>query len=296
MTIIRSFLFIPTDSDKKLSKGDESGADALILDLEDSVAFENKAVARQNSKSYLEARPQEKRQSQLWVRVNGLDTDMTLDDLASIVSGAPDGIMLPKANGPEDVRRLSHYLDALEAAHGLEAGRIRILPVATETALAPFNLGEYAKTPLERLYGLTWGAEDLSAALSASTNLNTDGRWAHTYMTVRSLTLMAAHAADVHAVETLYANYKDSTGLAKSSVEARAEGFSGRLAIHPAQVKAINESFTPSKEEIAYANRVIAAFAEKPGAGTIGLDGKMLDIPHLKAAEKTLQIVEMLEQ
>lgn len=284
----RSFLFIPGDSDRKLDKADGAGADALILDLEDAVAPANKAVARDKVAAFLKARPTTKRTAQLWVRINPLDTSLALDDLAAIVSGAPDGIMLPKADGPEDVRRLSHHLDALEAAYGLTREAIRILPVATETAIAPFRLGDYAQAGLTRLAGLTWGAEDLATAVGASTNQAPDGQWALTYRMVRSLTLLAARAAGVAAVETLYVDFKDEAGLLASSREARAEGFTGRIAIHPAQVAAINAAFTPSDEEVAFARRVIDAFAQAGDAGTVALDGRMLDIPHLKQARQLL--------
>ncbi len=286
--MLRSFLFIPGDSEKKLGKADGCGADALILDLEDSVAPSNKPMARAMVRDFLAARPRGGRASQLWVRINPLDTDMALGDLAAVVDGAPDGIMLPKANGPKDVRALSHYLDALEVRVGVESGSIRVLPVATETAAAPFHLGGYAAAGLTRLAGITWGAEDLSAAIGASTNLDESGGWALTYRMVRSLTLLAAHASGVQAIDTLYVDFKDEEGLRASSRAARAEGFSGRIAIHPAQVAGINESFTPSEAEIAHARRIVAAFAAASGAGTVGLDGKMLDIPHLKQARGVL--------
>jgi citrate lyase subunit beta/citryl-CoA lyase len=284
--MMRSLLFIPGDSERKLGKADDSEADALILDLEDSVAPDNKALARETVRDFLAQRPRQGRRSQLWVRINPLDSELALADLAAVVCAAPDGIMLPKANGPEDVLTLSHYLDALEIQAGIEAGSIRILPVATETAVAPLRLGDYAQADLPRLAGLTWGAEDLSAAVGASTNLDPAGGWALTYRLVRSLTLLAAHAAGVEAIDTLYVDYRDEAGLRESSRAARAEGFSGRLAIHPAQVAGINDSFTPSPEEIDHARRVVAAFAG--GSGTVGLDGKMLDIPHLKQARRVL--------
>lgn len=288
MTALRSFLFIPGDSDKKLGKVDDCGADAVILDLEDAVAPANKAAAREKVTALLKARPRVGRQVQLWVRINPLDTPMALDDLAAVVAGAPDGLMLPKANGPEDVRTLSHHLDALETAFGVTRGSIRILPVATETAIAPFRLGDYASAGLERLAGLTWGAEDLATAVTASTNLGRDGQWALTFRLVRSLTLLAAHAAGVQAIDTLYVDFRDEEGLIASSRAARAEGFSGRIAIHPAQVAGINAAFTPSEEEVAHARRVVVAFTEAGDVGAVGLDGRMLDIPHLKQARQVL--------
>ena len=289
---IRSFLFIPGDSEKKLGKVDGVAADAFIFDLEDAVAVARKPVAREMVPAFIKERPRAERKSQLWVRVNPLDTPWTLEDLAAIVPVAPDGIMLPKVNGPEDVAQVSHYLSALEAASGVEQGSIRILPVATETAVSPFRLGDYAAAGLDRLYGLTWGAEDLSSAIGASGNTDAHGEWTHTYKMVRSLCLLGAHAAGGEAVDTLYVDFRDPEGLRASCKAARAEGFSGRVAIHPAQVDIINESFSPSADEVDFARRVVDLFAANPDSGTLGLDGKMLDIPHLKQAERTLAMHE----
>ena len=288
MTSLRSFLFIPGDSAKKLGKADGAGADALILDLEDAVMPDSKPLARDLVGEFLRHRPRETRSSQLWVRVNPLDSGLILDDLVAIVGGAPDGLMLPKCAGPDDVRTLSNYLDALEAQAGIKPGSILILPVATETAAAPFTLGDYRVARLSRLFGLTWGAEDLATDIGASTNRDSDGGWAQTYRLVRSLTLLGAKAAGVQAIDTLFIDFRDEAGLRAASQASRAEGFTGRIAIHPAQVAAINESYTPSDAEIAHARRVIAAFAAAPGTGTVGLDGRMIDIPHLKQAQALL--------
>ncbi len=287
---LRSLLFVPGDSDRKIAKGIASGADAVIFDLEDAVAPANKATARALVAATLKATPQAERTTQYWVRINPFDTGLTLGDLAAIAPGAPDGIVQPKTNGPADVQRLSFYLDAMEAVHGLPAEAIRIIPVASETASAPFTLGEFAGAALARLAGLTWGAEDLATAVGASTNREASGDWAFTYRMVRSLSLLGAHAAGVEAIETLLVDFRDEEGLRASSRGAYAEGFSGRLAIHPAQVPIINECFMPSPEEIAHAERVIALFAAHPGTGTIGIDGKMFDIPHLKQAERTVKM------
>lgn len=285
---LRSMLFIPGDSEKKIAKVADCGADAVIFDLEDSVAIENKALARELVAAYLTQTPRGARSLQYWVRVNPFDTGLTLDDLAAITGGTPDGIVQPKTNDPEDVWQLSHYLDAFEVAHGIEPGSIKILPVATETAVAPFSLGEFAYAELERLAGLTWGAEDLAAAVGASTNKDANGEWTFTYKMARSLCLLAAHAAGVQAIDTLYVDFRDDEGLRASSRAARADGFTGRLCIHPGQVAGVNESFMPSADEITHAQRVIDAFAANPGAGTVGLDGKMVDIPHKKQAERIL--------
>lgn len=294
MRPLRSFLFIPGDSEKKLGKADDCRADALILDLEDSVASERKSIARDMVRGFLLERSRDVRTSQLWVRINPLDGPQALDDLSAIVGGAPDGIMLPKVAGPHAVERVSHYLDALERTLGVDGGQIQVLPVCTETPKSCFNLGGYGEMVLSRLYGMTWGAEDLSAAIGASTNVDELGHWAHTYRMVRSLTLLGAHAAGVHAVETLYVDFRDTEGLGASCRAARSEGFSGRIAIHPAQIDTINASFSPSVDEVAFATRVVEAFTASPGIGTIGLEGKMLDIPHLKQAEKTLAFHEAL--
>jgi citrate lyase subunit beta/citryl-CoA lyase len=282
---IRSFLFVPGDSEKKLAKGAETGADALILDLEDAVAPARKPIARDMVRDYVAAHATS-RPCELWVRMNPLG-DGGLDDLVAVVRAGPDGIVVPKSDGPGELACVSAYLDALEKRDGI-AKTIRLLPVATETAKAPFALEGYRDAVLPRLYGLTWGAEDLSTALGASTNLDPTGGWAFTYRMVRSMTLLAAKAAAVEPVETLYADFRDETGLMRASLEAAREGFTGRIAIHPAQVAAINEAFTPSAEDIAFAERVIAAFAAAPGAGAVGLDGKMLDMPHLRQAENVL--------
>lgn len=281
---LRSLLFIPGDSEKKLAKVADCGADAVTLDLEDAVNMSNKDKARDLVQAFLLATPRDARTTQYWVRVNPFDTGLTLANLAAVAPGAPDGVMQPKIDGPDDVRRLPHYLDAFEAASGLAAGLIRILPVATETAAAPFALGHYAGAGLRCLAGLTWGAEDLAAALGASTNMDASGEWGFTYKLARSLCLMAAHAAGVPAIETVYVDFRDDAGLRASCRVARSEGFSGRIAIHPAQVAPINEGFTPSEAEINHARRVMDAFATSPGTGTVQLDDKTLDLLHQKQA------------
>ncbi|MBC6407284.1 MAG: CoA ester lyase [Rhodobacteraceae bacterium] len=286
MTPIRSFLFVPGDSAKKMAKAAGSGADALILDLEDSVAPSEKGRARDLVSAFLGTA----RAGQVWVRINPLDSGLAEADLAAVLTGRPDGIVLPKVEGPEDVATLSERLDEIDPA-----GQIQILPVATEIAAAPFRLGEYRIADLPRLYGLTWGAEDLATALGASTNRDATGDWAFTYKVVRSMTLMAARAAGVEPVETLYVDFRDEAGLAAASRSARSEGFTGRLAIHPAQVAAINAAFIPSAEEIALAERVVSAFDAAPGVGTVGLDGKMYDIPNLKQAQQVLSLAKAFQ-
>lgn len=286
---VRSWLFVPGDSERKQAKAATCGADALIFDLEDSVAPSRKPFARSKVAAVLRQRA-DRAAPQFWVRINALGTAEALADLVAIVGGRPDGVLLPKAEGPGDVAQLGHYLQALEQREGVPAGEIRILPLATETARAPFALGEYAKTSLPRLAGLTWGAEDLSVALGASTNKDASGDWAFTYRLVRSLCLMAARAAGVPAVETLHADFRDADGLRARAAAARREGFGGMLAIHPDQVAIINEGFLPAAEEVAFARRVVAAFEAQPGVGAIGLDGKMIDLPHLSQARRVLAL------
>lgn len=285
---IRSFLFVPGDSEKKIAKGLQSPADALVLDLEDSVMPGRKDFARDLLRELL-ATPTEFRGS-LWVRINPLTTPMALPDLCAVVGPQLGGILLPKCTGPQDVATASNYLDALALKAGMDGDEIGILAVATETAAAPFALGDYHRTPLPRLWGLTWGAEDLSSAIGAATNTGPDGQWALTYRMVRSQCLLAAKACEAQCVETLYVDYKDSEGLFTSSVAARREGFTGRFAIHPAQVDPINAAFMPSESEVDEAGRIVAAFAAAGDSGTVGLDGKMLDIPHLVQARKVLEL------
>ncbi len=289
---LRSLLFIPGDSEKKLAKIAGCGADAVILDLEDSVAPPQKADARKRVSDFLDSAPRGAGAPRYWVRINPLDSGLALDDLAQIMPAAPDGILQPKTNGPACVRQLSHYLDAFEAARGAADAATRIIAIATETAVAPFHLGEFAGAGLSRLAGLTWGAEDLATAIAASGNRTASGDWMFTFQMARSLCLLAAHASGVQAIETLHADFRDEAGLRASCQAARAEGFSGRLAIHPAQVAIINAAFLPSLEEMDHARRIVEAFAANPGVGTIGLDGKMVDIPHLKQAERLLALAK----
>ncbi|MFN6977550.1 MAG: HpcH/HpaI aldolase/citrate lyase family protein [Gemmobacter sp.] len=281
---IRSFLFVPGDSDRKLAKGAESGADALILDLEDSVAPDRKPAARGLVAEAL-AQPRGAG-PELWVRINPLDTG-GMADLVAVVRAGPAGLVIPKPDGPAVLARISAMLDVLELREGVVQA-IRLMPVATETARAPFALGAYADAGLTRLWGLTWGGEDLATALGARTNRGPDGGWAFTYRMVRSATLMAARAAGVAPIDTLHADFRDEAGLIADSRAAAAEGFTGRLAIHPAQCAPINAAFTPSAEDIAHAERVVAAFAAAPGIGVVGIDGRMYDIPHLRQAEAVL--------
>jgi citrate lyase subunit beta / citryl-CoA lyase len=282
----RSMLFVPGDSEKKIAKSEGFAPDAVILDLEDSVAPVNKPTARRIVSDYLTSA---NRRCALYVRVNPLDTPDALIDLAAVMAAKPDGIMLPKAGSAHDCVQLSHYLDAFEAQHDIPRGNTQIIPVATEVPEAIFALGNYAIVGA-RLAGITWGAEDLAAAIGAIDNRDEAGEWSQPFELTRSLCLFGASAAKVAAIDTLHADYKDDAGLAASSRRARRDGFAGRLAIHPAQVAIINEAFTPSESEVAHAHKVIALFAANHGVGTLGLNGKMLDMPHLIQAQKTVAL------
>lgn len=284
---LRSILFVPGDSDKKMEKTVDSAADALVFDLEDSVAPPRKALARDMVAAHIRSGKCRKGMD-LWVRINPLDTEYALADLAAVVGAKPAGILLPKVSGPEDVRRLSHYLDALEVREGIAPGSILIICVATETAGSVFALGGYAAAGLERLYGLTWGAEDLSADIGAATNKDGSGQLALTYMMAKSQMLLGAKAAGVYAFDTAYPDFRDIDALAATLNASRREGFNGGFAIHPAQVEPLNHAFSPSAEDVALAEKVVATFDADPSVGTIGIDGKMYDRPHLIQARKVL--------
>jgi citrate lyase subunit beta / citryl-CoA lyase len=284
--ILRSLLFVPADSERKLEKAKSSPADALILDLEDAVASDRRPHARGLMQDYIQGA---KSHASLWVRINPVGSADYRDDLESVVAARPAGIVVPKPDSPEVLRELDRDLSALEAKYGAPERGIRIIPVASETPLAVLSLSEY-RNPPPRLAALTWGAEDLSAALGAAGNRDEGGAFAFTYRMVRSMCLVAAKAADVEAIDTLYADFRDRVGLERYARSAQREGFSGMLAIHPDQVEAINAAFTPSAADIDYARRVVAAFAS--GAGVASLEGKMLDQPHLKQARHVLAMVE----
>jgi len=282
---LRSLLFVPGDSERKFEKAAGSGADALILDLEDSVAPSQKAAARALVSNRIDR--SEKRDWSLFVRVNALDTGLMLDDLVAVVRPGLDALMIPKTNGAADVERIACYLDALEARAEMPLGSVRLMIVATETAKAMFALGSYAPAH-PRLAALTWGGEDLAAALGATANREEDGAWIFPYQVARAQCLFAASAADVAAIDTVFVDFRDMDGFERDCRRSRRDGFSGRMAIHPDQVSAINRCYAPSDAEIARAQKIVAAFEANPGAGTLGIDGQMVDIPHLKAARKIL--------
>jgi citrate lyase subunit beta / citryl-CoA lyase len=288
---LRSALFVPGDSTAKLAKSLGSGADALILDLEDSVAAERKQAARATTLAFLEDAGKRQPRPLLMVRVNALETGLTDADLDAIVAGRPDAIMLPKAEGGTAVAHLDAKLTAREALHGLPDGEIRIVALATETASALFVAGTYGGASA-RLTGLSWGAEDLSADLGAETNRDAEGRFTEPFRFARNLCLAAAAAAKIQAIDTVFVDFRDLAGLKSEAEEARRDGFTAKLAIHPAQVATINAVFTPSPAAIAKARAVIAAFAAQPGAGVVGIDGIMFDRPHLERAKQLLARAE----
>lgn len=275
---MRSLLFVPGDRRDRMTKATTVGADALILDLEDSVAAERKSVARDAVRAFLDQRP---RPLPLFVRINPIDTLPAGADLDAVCGGSPDAIVLPKAENAGAVSRLCAALRARGR------GEAPILPIATETPAAIFGLGSY-RSVAAKLCGLTWGAEDLSAAIGAAASREPDGRFTPPYELARSLTLFGAHAAGVAAVETVYPAFRDLAGLAAYAARGARDGFTGMMAIHPSQVPVINQAFAPTADEIAAARRIIAAFAADPAAGALQLDGTMLDAPHLTRARALL--------
>ncbi|MCF3933147.1 CoA ester lyase [Acuticoccus sp. M5D2P5] len=279
---MRSLLFVPGDSERKLAKGFEAGADRLILDLEDSVAPERKAAARTLTADAVRSAP-----VPVAVRVNALSSGLIEDDLAAIMPAGPAMIVLPKSDTGADVQHLSALLTVLEAENGLADGGTEILAIATETAASLFGLGTYRGSSA-RLAAMAWGAEDLSSALGATRTREADGTLTDPYRLARTLCLAGAVAAGAAPIDTVYTDFRDEAGLIATAKAAAADGFLGKLAIHPAQVGPINAAFTPSPEAIAHAQRVVDAFAAAPGAGVVGLDGAMLDRPHLVLAEQLL--------
>jgi len=270
-----SMLFVPGDRPERMEKALGSGADALILDLEDSVSAAHKAMAREAIAAFLD-RP--RTSVKLFVRINPLQGDMARDDIATVLPHRPDGICLPKAEGLASIRELEGLIGEVECA---------IFPLVTETPLAMFRLGEYAGAS-DRICGLTWGAEDLPAAIGATQARLPDGTFTPPIELARSLTLFAAHAAGVEAIETITPNFKDLDALQRYAERAAADGFTGMMAIHPAQVPVINAAFTPTPEAVARARQIVDAFASSPDAGVLSIDGEMIDAPHLKQAQRVL--------
>ena len=288
---LRSLLFVPGDSERKQARALQAGADALILDLEDSVAEAALPAARERVREFLLAHAAGARSQQLWVRPNGVASGKLLEDLQAVLAGRPDGVVLPKVSSVRELQEVGRHLSALEACAGLPGGSTRIIVIATETPRAMLSLGEYSpETAGVRLSGLTWGMEDLSAALGALAKTEADGSLTPVFELARSLCLIAAAAAGVPAIDGVQAEFRDRAALERDVVRARRDGFAGKLAIHPDQVPVINAGFSPTAAEIEHARRVVAAFEGAAGAGVISLDGKMLDRPHLVLAQRLLAL------
>ena len=290
---MRSLLFVPGDDERKIAKGLASAADALILDLEDAVAPTRKGAARELVARTVASKRASK---QLFVRINALETADAPLDLAAIVAARPFGVVLPKCRGDGDVRSLADQLLRLEAKGGVAAELIRILPIVTETGASMFGLGTYGPPTHPRLCGLMWGGEDLAADLGAITNRDAHGAYTAPYQLARTLCLYAAAAASVPAIDAVYTDFRDTEGLKAEAAEGLRDGFSGKAAIHPDQVEPINAAFTPSAADVAWAKRVVATFDESPGAGVASLDGRMLDRPHLRSAERVLARMEQAQK
>jgi citrate lyase subunit beta/citryl-CoA lyase len=281
---MRSMLFVPGDRPERFAKAVASGADAVIFDLEDAVVPEHRVAARLEIARYL---ADAERQVPLWVRINPVTTDDALLDLAAVIAGRPDGIMLPKARDGADVERASHWLESLEARGGLGQGSIGLIPLITESAGAVLNAASFTRLPA-RVRGLTWGAEDLAADIGALGNRLPDGEFEFTYAYARSMCLLAAAAAGVAAIDTVDTEIRDGAAVERRARDSRRQGFAGKMAIHPAQVAPIHAAFSPSAAEVEWAGRVLAAFSASPGAGAVTLDGRMLDRPHIRQAERIL--------
>ncbi len=272
---LASLLFVPGDRPERMEKALNSGADALILDLEDSVSLAHKQMAREAVAAFLD---RERTNVKLFVRINPLQGDLAHDDLMAVLPHRPDAITLPKAEGLPTIHKLESYLEGTDC---------KIFPIVTETPLAMFRLGDYAEAN-SRLCGLTWGAEDLPAALGATAARLPDGTYTQPLEVARALTLFAAHAAGTEAIDTVSPNFKDLDALRRVAERSAADGFTGMMAIHPAQVPVINAAYTPSQEAIDHARKIVEAFAAEPSAGVLSIDGQMIDAPHLKQAQRTL--------
>ena len=287
--MIRSFLFVPADSERKMQKAFVSKADALILDLEDSVAADARPDAR------ILARESTKGRDDTWVRINPLDTEDADLDLEAVMPAAPAGIVLPKPQSAADAIDLAFRLEELEKTNNIAPGSTQILPLCTERPEAMFSLGGYVGAT-DRLAGLSWGAEDLSTALGATAIRDDNGAWLPPYELARSMCLFAAAAAGVPAFDTVYTDFRDLDGLSAYASNARRDGFTGMLAIHPAQIDVINSAFRLRDEEIQRAQRIVDLFDANPGAGALGLDGEMIDRPHLVQARRILDLATATEK
>jgi len=281
---MRSMLFVPGDRPERFAKAAASGADAVILDLEDAVVPEKRPQARLEIAAYLASA---ERNVPLWVRINPVDTDDALADLAAVIDARPDGVVLPKARDGADVHRASHWLEAHEARCGFAIGSVGLIPLITESAGALLNAASFAVLPA-RVAGLTWGAEDLAADIGAFGNKSPDGEYELTYALARSMCLLAAAAAGVPAIDTVDTEFKDVAAIERRARASRRQGFAGKLAIHPGQLAPIHAAFSPSDDEVRWAERVLAAFRAAPGTGAVAFEGGMLDKPHIRQAERVL--------
>jgi len=281
---MRSMLFVPGDRLERFEKAEASGADAVILDLEDALAASERPKAREAIATHLR---RSSRPVPLWVRINPIDSADALIDLAAVVSARPDGLLLPKARDGRDVLRLDHWLEALEAAHGLTAGSIKIIPMITETAAAMLQLASFVPTPA-RVVAMTWGAEDLATELGAAVSRDDTGRHNMPYQMASAGCLFTAAAAGVSAIDTVDTEIEDFAAVERRARSSRRDGYVAKLAIHPAQIPALHVAFTPTAAEVAHAEAVLAAFSNSPGVGAFRIDGKLVDRPHLLQAERVL--------
>ncbi len=284
---MRSLLFVPGDDERKLGKGVGSGADALILDLEDAVSVARKTAARAITSQYIAATRALERRPLLYVRVNALDTPYWEEDLAGVMGSRPDGILLPKARSGGDVHTLSIALNHAEERAGAEKGATRIIALTTEVPISLLQMHTYVDAS-SRVEGLSWGAEDLSGVIGAHSNREADGRWTSPYQLARNMCLFTAAAAAVQPIDTVYVNFRNAAGLRDEAMEAARDGFTGKMAIHPNQVEVINEVFTPTAEQIAVSEEIVKAFADNPQAGVLGIRGQMVDRAHIARAERIL--------
>jgi citrate lyase subunit beta/citryl-CoA lyase len=284
---MRSMLFVPADSEKKIAKALSVGADGLILDLEDAVAAANKPAARPMAAAFVRETRSKASRPRLWVRINALDTPWWADDIAGVIAAQPDGLILPKCRSGVDVDRVARHLDKVEMEHGLALGDTKLIALATELPGALLAMPTFIDVTV-RMEGLTWGAEDLSALVGSAATREADAVWTSPYLLARNLTLMAASAGGRQPIDTVYVNFRDAEGLAREARTAARDGFTGKMAIHPDQVAVINEAFTPAASEIAWAKEIAALFAANPGAGALSLRGQMIDKPHAVRAERIL--------
>jgi citrate lyase subunit beta/citryl-CoA lyase len=292
---MRSLLFIPADDEKKLGKGVGSGADALILDLEDAVSAPCKSAARIIASHYIAATRALEKRPLLYVRINALDTPYWEEDLAGVMGSRPDGVLLPKARSGGDVHTLSIALNHAEERAGTEKGATRIIALTTEVPISLLQMHTYVESS-SRLEGLSWGAEDLSGVIGAHTNREADGRWTPPYQLARNMCLFTAAAASTRPIDTVFVNFRDATGLRAEAMEAARDGFTGKMAIHPNQVEVINEVFTPTAEQIAVSEEIVKAFADNPQAGVLGIRGQMVDRAHIARAERILARAKAVAQ